>query len=75
MKIMQDQVSRLREIKRERSQIAVDRSIKELRQSARSEKENLFAAEIEAVRAGLTQGEIIAVLREELGFGQPLIVA
>ncbi len=75
LKIMQDQVSRLRKAKTDRSQTAVDRSIRILREAARSEKKNLFASEIEAVRAGLTQGEIIAVLREELGFGHPLIVA
>ncbi len=75
LKTMQDQVSSLRKIKADRSQVAVDRSTRVLREVARSEKENLFAAEIEAVRAGLSQGEIIAVLREELGFGQPLIVA
>lgn len=73
--IMQEQVSKLRNMKAERSQATVDRSTRVLRKAAQSETENLFAAEIEAVRAGLTQGEIIAVLREELGFGHPLIVA
>jgi methylmalonyl-CoA mutase N-terminal domain/subunit len=75
MTIMQEQASKLRKMKAERSQTAVDRSTRLLREAAQSETENLFAAEIEAVRAGLTQGEIIAVLREELGFGHPLIVA
>jgi methylmalonyl-CoA mutase N-terminal domain/subunit len=35
---------------------------------------NLFEAVIDATRGGATQGEIIAVLRDTLGFGQPLIV-
>jgi methylmalonyl-CoA mutase N-terminal domain/subunit len=73
--IMQEQVAKLRKMKVDRSQATVDRSTRVLREAAQSETENLFAAEIEAVRAGLTQGEIIAVLREELGFGHPLIVA
>jgi len=73
--IMQEQVSSLRKKKAERSQVSVDRATKALRETTQSEKGNILAAEIEAVRAGLTQGEIIAVLREELGFGHPLIVA
>ena len=75
VKVMQEQVSKLRKMKDERNQASVDRSTQTLRTAVQSEKENIFAAEIEAVRAGLTQGEIIAVLREELGFGHPLIVA
>jgi len=75
VKVMQEQVSKLRKMKDERSKASVDRSTQTLRKVVQSEKENIFAAEIEAVRAGLTQGEIIAVLREELGFGHPLIVA
>lgn len=75
IEIMQDHVSQLRKLKSERSQAAVERSTRELREVAQSSKGNLFAAEIDASRAGLTQGEIIAVLREELGFGQPLVVA
>ena len=37
--------------------------------------DNIFAAELEAVRAGVTMGEIVRTLREELGVGRPLIVA
>ncbi len=73
--IMQEQVKKLREMKADRSQTLIDRASKALRAAASLENENLFAAEIDAVQAGLTQGEIIAVLREELGFGHPLIVA
>ena len=36
---------------------------------------NLFEKVVDATRADATQGECIAVLRRELGFGTPLIVA
>ncbi len=35
---------------------------------------NLFAAVVAATDAGLTQGEIVARLRDTLGFGQPLVM-
>jgi len=72
---MQAQIERLRRTKSERSEATVERALKELRETARSESGNVFASEIEAVRAGVTQGEIIAALRDELGFGHPLVVA
>ncbi len=35
---------------------------------------NLFAAVVAATDSGLTQGEIVARLRDTLGFGQPLVM-
>ncbi len=72
---MEAQIKRLRQTKSERSEAQVERALKDLRQAARSQDENIFASEIEAARAGVTHGEIIAALRDELGFGQPLVVA
>lgn len=72
---MEAQIARLTEIKAGRDRKALATALGALREAARSQTENVFAAEIDAVRAGATLGEIVAVLREELGFGQPLIVA
>ena len=72
---MEEQVARLRAYKAARDQNSVADALRALRETARSEKGNVFAAEIDAVRAGVTQGEIITALRDELGFGQPLVVA
>ena len=58
-----------------RSQSEVDRQIDELRRAAQSDDENVYARVVDAAAAGVTHGEIVAVLRAELGFGDPLIVA
>lgn len=72
---MEAQIARLTEIKAGRDRKALATALGALREAARSQTENVFAADIDAVRAGATLGEIVTVLREELGFGQPLIVA
>ncbi|MEM7271814.1 MAG: acyl-CoA mutase large subunit family protein [Actinomycetota bacterium] len=58
-----------------RSQDEVDRRLASLRQAAQSEDENIFAQVVDAAEAGVTHGEIVTALRDELGFGHPLIVA
>lgn len=58
-----------------RSQAAVDKAQAALAAVANSETENLFAAIVEAAEAGVTHGEIIALLSRELGPAQPLVVA
>jgi len=72
---MQAQIDRLTKYKAERDQDGVVAALESLRQVARSDSGNTFGALVEATRAAATQGEIIAVLRDELGFGQPLVVA
>jgi len=72
---MQAQVDQLTRFKAERSQSAVDRALKILRETCQSPRDNVFAAELDAVRVGATHGEVIAAMRDELGFGQPLMVA
>jgi methylmalonyl-CoA mutase N-terminal domain/subunit len=42
--------------------------------ACRNESDNVFARVVEAVEAGMTHGEICGCLRDELGFGQPLVV-
>ena len=61
------------EFKQERSSRAVQRAVDALARSAASDKENIFAAVVDAAGQGVTHGEIVACLRAELGFGEPLI--
>ena len=58
-----------------RSQAEVDRRITDLRRAAQSADQNIFAQVVDAAEAGVTHGEIVTALRDELGFGDPLIVA
>ena len=72
---MKVHVKSFKAFKRDRSQSTVDAAIDRLKHAANSREENVFAKVIDAAEAGATHGEIIACLREELGFGHPLIVA
>ena len=57
-----------------RSAQSVERALDDLARAATSSDRNVFAAVVEAADAGATHGEIVALLRRELGFGQPLVV-
>jgi len=59
--------------KASRHQQAVSRALDDLARAANSDEENVFARVIDAAQAGVTHGEIIARLRDELGSGNPLI--
>ena len=71
---MQALIDSFRDFKESRSQQAVDKALDELARAANSEDKNVFASVVDAASAGATHGEIIALLRKELGFGHPLIV-
>ncbi len=71
---MQGQIDRVTAYKAARDADAVAAGLQNLREVARSETGNIFAAEVDATRAGASHGEIIAVLRDELGFGRPLVL-
>lgn len=72
---MKAHVASFKAFKAARSQSAVDTGLDGLKRAANDESDNVFARVIEAAEAGVTHGEIIACLRDELGFGHPLIVA
>ncbi len=72
---MEAQVKRLKQVKAARDPAVLTQGLQGLRTAAQSDDVNVFGAQLDAVRAGATLGEIVAVLREELGFGQPLVVA
>ncbi|MEO3415364.1 acyl-CoA mutase large subunit family protein [Roseovarius sp. CAU 1744] len=72
---MKAHVKAFRKFKRERSQQEVDTAISELRRASDNEEINVFEKVVDAASVGVTHGEIISTLREELGFGHPLMVA
>ncbi|HAD38130.1 MAG TPA: methylmalonyl-CoA mutase [Gammaproteobacteria bacterium] len=71
---MRAQVEQLRRFKNERSQADVKRTLAELSRAANSKNDNVFSKVVEATAAGVTHGEVVGCLRQELGFGHPLIV-
>lgn len=72
---MAAQVAEFAAFKRSRSQGDVRHAIGDLRDAAQDEHQNLFEKVVDAAAAGVTHGEIVDALRDELGFGHPLIVA
>ncbi|HIF12712.1 MAG TPA: methylmalonyl-CoA mutase, partial [Dehalococcoidia bacterium] len=73
--LMEAQVARVEKFKAERSTMAVRNALGALRAAANDETQNIFEHVVEAADAGVTHGEICTCLREELGYGHPLIVA
>lgn len=71
---MKTHVERFKQFKEDRSQDAVDKALGELRRAANDESLNVFEKVVEGVDVGVTHGEVVSVLRDELGFGHPLIV-
>ena len=65
------QLARLRRIKSQRSQPAVDAALKAIGEAASKEDENLIPCFIEAVKAYATVGEICDVLRDVFGVYRP----
>ncbi len=60
--------------KDQRSKRGTKAALDALARAANSKSENIFAAVVESANADATHGEIVACLRTELGFGDPLIV-
>lgn len=72
---MQRHIAEFIAFKEQRSAAAVRAAIDTLARTATRTDENLFEKIVAAVEVGATHGEIVATLRQELGFGHPLIVA
>lgn len=72
---MEQHVVEFKQYKQDRSQAEVKRVLDQLARAANTDDANLFGEVVDAAMAGATHGEIVACLREELGFGHPLIVA
>ena len=71
---MNEHVARFKAYKAERSQTDVRRALDALARAANSARENVYERIVEAAEAGVTHGEIVSLLRQELGFGHPLVV-
>lgn len=71
---MQAHVDAFKRYRDNRSQREVDAAITGLRRAAGDEHLNVFEQVVDAAVAGVTHGEIVETLRDELGFGHPLIV-
>jgi methylmalonyl-CoA mutase N-terminal domain/subunit len=71
--VMEAQLARLARYKRERSMKAVNAGLDALARSAGNEKDNVYEGVVHAAVAGATHGEIVTTLREEMGFGEPLV--
>ncbi|NIR29835.1 MAG: methylmalonyl-CoA mutase [Gammaproteobacteria bacterium] len=68
------QLERLRSYRAARSQASVRRALDALARAAGAADENVYEKVVEAAVAGATHGEIVARLRDEIGFGEPLLV-
>jgi methylmalonyl-CoA mutase N-terminal domain/subunit len=71
--LIQQQIARLRAFKAGRDQGALRKAMSGLTASATDAKRNVFAEILHATQAGATHGEIVACLRNEMGFGTPLV--
>jgi len=71
---MKAHVAAFTRFKQNRSAHEVARALGELRRAACDEQVNVFERIVDAACIGVTHGEIVGTLREELGFGNPLIV-
>ena len=67
------QIARLKAFKKTRSNADTTKALDDLVRSAQGTT-NIMASIVAAAEAGATHGEICAVLRRELGFGQPLAI-
>jgi len=72
---MRQHVAEFMAYKANRSSSAVRCTLAALARAAVSSGENVFGRIVEAAEVGVTHGEIVACLRQELGFGHPLVAA
>ncbi len=72
--VMAAHVNAFKEFKAQRSRSEVDAAITGIRTAANDEELNVFEKVVDAAEVGVTHGEIVSALRDELGFGHPLIV-
>jgi methylmalonyl-CoA mutase N-terminal domain/subunit len=71
--VMEAQLAGLARYKSGRSADAVEAALDGLARTAASAEGNIYEQVVEAAVAGATHGEIVARLRSELGFGEPLV--
>lgn len=67
-------IERIKSLRQNRDQAKAQIALKGLEEAAADTNINLFEAVINALKADVTHGEIVAKFREIYGYGQPLIV-
>lgn len=72
-KKIQRQLEVLAAFKKNRNKTEFNAGISKLQRAAQDESENLFGAIVEAVTLGVTHGEVVHEVRDQLGFGHPQI--
>jgi methylmalonyl-CoA mutase N-terminal domain/subunit len=68
--LIEKQIARTKQLKKERNQQQVKEALGNLRDAALNQEKNIFAAVIEAVKANVTQGEIVRELGQIFGRDQ-----
>ena len=71
IEIVENQLETLRRYKMERSQSDLNTAVDRLQRAAQDESQNVYAAIVDAICDGMTHGEVVHHIRQELGFGQP----
>ena len=66
LKVQEQQIKKLKQVKQQRDQVAVEKSLSRIRQVAQS-KQNIMLAILEAVKVYATLGEICNVMRDVFG--------
>lgn len=69
--IVDRQLKTLRQFKSDRNQSDYSKAISKLQRSAQDETHNVYEAAVDAICSGVTHGEVVQHIRQELGFGQP----
>ena len=72
--LIERQINRTRNLKEKRDPDKANDAIKNLRDAALDSDMNVFEAVIDAVKAHITNGEIVGELRKIYGFGRPLLI-
>ena len=65
------QLQKLAAYKANRNKSDYRSAVARLQAAAQDESQNIYGAIVDAVSAGMTHGEVVRLLRQELGFGQP----
>ena len=68
---VENQLDTLEKYKSNRNRSDYNNAISRLQQAAQDETQNVYGAIVEAICSGVTHGEVVHQIRQELGFGQP----
>lgn len=66
-------IDRVKDHKSNRDKAELKIALEELREAARDEKQNLFSATLNAIKKGVTHGEVVEEMRKIYGYGIPHI--